>query len=130
MSYLPNLLSPAMGTTMPHSESCRIHPTAIISPAAVLADDVEVGPLVIIEGPVCIGSGSVLRPRAHLCGPLTMGSNNIVYGGAILGECPQHLHYQGEQTSLEIGNGNIFREYVTVHRGTSHTGLTRIGNNN
>jgi UDP-N-acetylglucosamine acyltransferase len=108
----------------------RIHPTAIISPEAILADDVEVGAYALIEGAVRIGPGCVLRPRAHLCGPLTMGCNNIVFSGAILGERPQHLKYNDEATSLEIGDGNIFREYVTIHRGTTQSWKTCIGNYN
>ena len=95
---------------MTSAQSGRIHPTAIISPEAILADDVEVGPYVVIEGPVRIGAGCVLRPRAQLCGPLTLGRQNIVFSGAILGERPQHLKYNDEPTSLEIGDGNIFRE--------------------
>jgi UDP-N-acetylglucosamine acyltransferase len=108
----------------------RIHPTAVMAPEAVLADDVQVGPYVIIEGAVHIGPGCILRPHAHLCGPLTMGCRNVVFSGAVLGERPQHLHYKDEPTSLEIGDDNIFREHVTVHRGTAHTGKTRIGSRN
>jgi UDP-N-acetylglucosamine acyltransferase len=115
---------------MANGQSGRIHPTAIISADAELADDVEVGPYGVIEGKVRIGSGCVLRPYVHLCGPLVMGRNNHIYTGAVLGERPQHLHYQNEPTSLEIGDDNIFREGVTVHRGTTQSWVTKIGNNN
>jgi UDP-N-acetylglucosamine acyltransferase len=115
---------------MTYSLSMRIHPTAIISSEAELADDVQVGPYVVIEGPVRIGPGCVLRPHVHLCGPLSMGRDNSVYTGAVLGERPQHLHYKDEPTRLEIGDGNVFREHVTVHRGTSHSWTTVIGNHN
>jgi UDP-N-acetylglucosamine acyltransferase len=108
----------------------RIHPTAVIAPEAELADDVEVGPYVVIEGRVRIGAGCILRPYAHLCGPLTLGRGNMVFTGAVLGERPQHLHYKDEPTHLEIGEANIFREHVTVHRGTAHTGKTQIGSRN
>jgi UDP-N-acetylglucosamine acyltransferase len=110
--------------------SCRIHPTALVSPEAELAAAVEVGPFVIIEGQVRIGPGCVLRPRAHLIGPLTMGRDNQVYSNAVLGERPQHFQYQDEPTGVAIGDGNTFRENVTVHRGTMHSGTTRIGNGN
>lgn len=113
---------------MPHAP--RIHPTAVIDPAAELALDVQVGPYVVIEGSVRIGPGCVLRPYAHLCGPLTMGRGNRVYSGAVLGERPQHLKYNDESTRLEIGDENTFREHVTVHRGTTQSLLTRIGSNN
>jgi UDP-N-acetylglucosamine acyltransferase len=108
----------------------RIHPTAVIAPEAELATDVEVGPYVVIEGRVRIGSGCILRPYAHLCGPLTVGRGNVVFSGAVLGERPQHLQYKGEPTDLEIGDANIFREHVTVHRGTTYSGRTQIGSRN
>jgi len=108
----------------------RIHPTAVIAPEAELAADVQVGPYVVIEGRVQIGPGCVLRPQAHLCGPLTMGRGNVVFTGAVLGERPQHLHYKDEPTSLDIGDDNVFREHVTIHRGTAHTGTTQTGSPN
>lgn len=112
------------------AHSARIHPTAVISPEAEIADDVEVGPFVVIEGAVRIGQGCMLRPHAILCGPLVMGRNNTVFPNAVLGEKPQHLKYNGEPTSVEIGDGNIFREGVTVHRGTTQSWTTRIGSHN
>jgi UDP-N-acetylglucosamine acyltransferase len=108
----------------------RIHPTAVIAPEAELADDVVVGPYVIIEGAVRIGSGCTLRPQVHLVGPLTMGRGNCVYTGAVLGERPQHLKYTSDPTGVEIGDGNIFREHVTIHGGTTAGKPTRIGNQN
>lgn len=108
----------------------RIHATALISPDARLADDVQIGPFVVIEGDVEIGPGSVLRSGVHLIGPLKMGANNTVYSHAILGEDPQHLQYQGESTSVEIGDNNVIREFVTIHRATKQARTTRIGNNN
>lgn len=115
---------------MPIAQSARIHPSAIIAPEADLGEDVQVGPYVVIEGEVRIGAGCVLRPGAHLIGPLTMGCHNSVFGGAVLGEQPQHLRYAGEPTRLVIGDHNIIREHVTIHRGTSHSWETRIGNHN
>jgi UDP-N-acetylglucosamine acyltransferase len=115
---------------MANAQFPRIHPTAIISDEAELADDVQVGAFCLIEGKVRIGPGCVLRPHVQMCGPLTMGSGNHVFTGAVLGESPQHMKYNGEPASVEIGNDNIFREYVTVHRGTTHSWVTRIGNGN
>lgn len=108
----------------------RIHPTALISPAAEIAPDVEVGAFAIIEGPVQIAEGCRIHARAHVIGPLSLGENNEVFPNAILGGRPQHLGYKGEPTSVEIGHNNVFRENVTVHRGTTHSWVTRIGNNN
>jgi UDP-N-acetylglucosamine acyltransferase len=102
----------------------------MIAADAELADDVIVGPYTVIEGKVQVGPGSVLRPHVHLIGPLTMGRNNLVCTGAVLGERPQHLKYNDEPTATDIGDDNVFREHVTVHRGTSHSWRTRIGNRN
>ena len=108
-----------------------IHPTAVIDPDAQLADDVQVGPYAIIEGPVEIGPGCVIEAHACLNGPLVMGSNNFVGYGAVLGKSPQHRGYNGESTSVRIGDRNVFREFVTVHRGTLQgTGVTEIGDDN
>jgi UDP-N-acetylglucosamine acyltransferase len=115
---------------MPIAQSAHVHPTAVIDPRAELGDDVEVGPYVVIDGPVKVGPGCVLRCSAHLIGPLTMGSYNTVHSFAVLGDDPQHLKYAGEPTSLQIGDHNIFREHVTIHRAATAGAATRIGNSN
>lgn len=84
----------------------------------------------VIEDGVELGRGCVVRPFAHLVGPLVMGENNQVYTGAVLGERPQHLGYRGEPTLLEIGDENVFHEHVTVHRGTTQRDVTRIASRN
>jgi UDP-N-acetylglucosamine acyltransferase len=110
--------------------SCRVHPTAVISPQARLGDNVEVGAFAVIDGPVVVGDDCVIRPGAYLFGPMTLGEGNDVYTGAILGEQPQHLKYNGEPTTLEIGDHNIFREHVTIHRGTTYSMRTVVGSHN
>lgn len=108
-----------------------IHPTAVVDPQAELAPDVQVGPYSVIEGHVQIGAGSVIESHACLCGPMVLGSNNFVGHGAVLGKSPQHRGYRGEATCLHIGNGNVIREHVTIHRGTAQGGgLTWVGHNN
>jgi UDP-N-acetylglucosamine acyltransferase len=107
----------------------RIHPSAIIDPAARLADDVAIGPYVVIEGAVTLGPGCVVRPHAHLIGPLTLGQKNLVGSSAVIGERAQHLRYDGPNMGVTIGDDNVFREHVTVHSGTSEHG-TRIGHRN
>jgi UDP-N-acetylglucosamine acyltransferase len=108
-----------------------IHPTAIIDPEAELAPGVQVGPYAIIEGPVQVGPGCVIEGHACLTGPLTMGRDNFVGHGAVLGKSPQHKGYRGEPTSLRIGHGNTFREHVTIHRGTEQGGgETWVGDGN
>ena len=115
---------------MSFPSSCRIHPSAVIAPEVQLGENVEVGALAVIDGPVTIGDDCIIRPGAYLFGPITLGAGNWVYSGAILGERPQHLHYRNEPTTLEIGDRNIFREHVTIHRGTTYSMKTIIGNDN
>jgi len=108
-----------------------IHPTAVIGSEAELAPDVQVGPYAIIEGTVRAGAGCVIEGHACLSGHIVMGCDNFVGHGAVLGKNPQHKGYSGEATSLRIGNGNVFREHVTIHRGTVEGGgQTFIGDNN
>jgi UDP-N-acetylglucosamine acyltransferase len=112
-------------------DSELIHPTAIIDPDAVIADDVQVGPYAIIEGPVQIGSGCIIEAHSSLSGPLVMGKNNLVGHGAVLGKSPQHRGYRDEPTGVEVGDNNVFREFVTVHRGTVQgNGVTTVGDRN
>jgi UDP-N-acetylglucosamine acyltransferase len=111
--------------------SVSIHPTAVIDPQAQVAAGVQIGPYAVIEGPVEIGPGCVIGAHACLCGPLVMGRDNFVGHSAVLGASPQHRDYRGEPTSLRIGEGNVFREFVTIHRGTPQgKGITCIGNRN
>jgi len=108
-----------------------IHPTAVIGLEAALADDVLVGPYAIIEEPVTVGPGTIIEGPACLSGPLAIGRDNLVGHGAVLGKGPQHRGYRGEATSVVIGDNNVFREHVTVHRGTPGGGCeTRIGDRN
>ncbi len=106
-----------------------IHPTAIIAPKAELAEDVTVGAYSIIGPDVSIGSATVVGPHIVIDGKTTIGENNRIYPFVSLGLCPQDVTYAGEDTRVIIGNNNIIRENVTIHRGTSRgKGITRIGN--
>ena len=108
-----------------------IDPRAVIDPAAQIAADVEVGPFAVIGANVTIGPGCRVGPHAVVLGPTQLGRNNQVFQFASLGDAPQDKKYKGEPTRLEIGDGNTFREYCTVNRGTAHDiGVTRIGNDN
>ena len=108
-----------------------IHPTAIVHSAAQLADDATVGPYAIIDQHVRIGPGSVIGAHAYITGWTTIGPNNKVHHGAVLGHEPQDLSYDGSETQLIVGAGNVFREYVTIHRGaTKGDRTTLIGNQN
>lgn len=108
-----------------------IHPTAVIDPSAELADDVSVGPYAVIGPNVKIDSGTWIGPHAVVNGPSTIGKNNKIFQFASVGEGPQDKKYAGEQTQLILGDNNVVRECVTLHRGTiQDEGITRIGNDN
>jgi UDP-N-acetylglucosamine acyltransferase len=107
----------------------RIHPTAIVSKNAELAPDVEVGAYAIIGENCTIPSGCVIAPRATLERNVLLGQNVKVGVGTILGGPPQDLKYAGEETTVEIGDGTVIREYTTINRGTAHSFKTTVGRN-
>ena len=116
---------------MPLTTSELIHPSAVIDPEAEIAQDVRIGPYAVIEGSVRIGPGCTIESHACLSGPMSLGADNFVGHGAVLGKAPQHRSYRGEPTTLLVGQGNVFREFVTVHRGTVQgNGETRVGDRN
>lgn len=109
----------------------RIHSTAIIAPGAVIADDVQVGAYSIIGDHVSLGTGTIVGPHCVIDGHTTIGKNNHFYRFCSIGGMPQDKKYAGEPTRLEIGDGNMVREYVTINTGTAQdVGVTRIGNDN
>ena len=101
---------------MTHPAMRRIHPTAIVSPTADLAEDVEVGPYAIIDGPVRIGAGTTVLPHTHVQGRTTVGRGCRLGPGAYVGLPPQHLKADPDAGSLVIGDGVVVRETATVHR--------------
>jgi UDP-N-acetylglucosamine acyltransferase len=109
----------------------EIDSTAIVSPNALLASDVVVGAYAVIGPNVTIGSGCVVGPFTRVEGPTAIGDRNNFYGHASIGGPPQDLKYKGEHTELAIGNDNVFREFVTINRGTTGGGgKTTIGSEN
>ncbi len=109
----------------------RIHPTAIVDGGAVLAVDVEVGAYALIGAEVTVGAGTSVGPFSRIEGPAVVGERNRFFGHASIGGPPQDLKFQGEKTRLEIGNDNVFREFVTINRGTAGGGgITTIGSHN
>ena len=108
-----------------------MHPTAVIDPAAKLADDVMVGAYTVIGAEVEIGAGTVIGPHCSIGGPTKIGRDNRIHGHAAIGGDPQDKKFQGERVALEIGDGNHIREFVTLNRGTGDGGgITRIGDDN
>ena len=108
-----------------------IHPTAIVDEAAKLATDCTVGPYSIIGPEVEVGEGTWIGPHVVINGPTKIGANNRIFQFSSIGEDPQDLKYDGERSTLEIGDNNVIREFVTMNRGTDGGGgSTRVGSNN
>ncbi|MGC8551944.1 MAG: acyl-ACP--UDP-N-acetylglucosamine O-acyltransferase [Phycisphaerae bacterium] len=105
-----------------------IHPTAIVDSQARIDASTHIGPYAVIEGAVTVGPDCVISSHAKLIGPLVMGRNNKIHSFASLGDAPQDLKHKGQPSDLHIGDDNVFRESVTVHRGTN--GRTVIGSKN
>jgi UDP-N-acetylglucosamine acyltransferase len=104
--------------------------SAHIAPNVELAPDVEIGPGVTIEGPSRIGAGTRILAHAYIGPYTTIGENNLIGFGAIVGYDPQDYAFTGEESYTIIGDHNLIREYVTIHRGTKPGSATRVGNHN
>lgn len=107
-----------------------IHPTAVVSADATVEQSATIGPYVVIDGPVRIGAETRVLAHAVLRGATEIGARNVIHPGVVLGGEPQDLAFDGAETFLRIGDDNVFREYVTVHRGTTSGSTTVIGNDN
>ncbi len=107
-----------------------IHATAIIHPRAELDATVQVGPYAVIDADVVLGAGCVVGPHVHLTGKLRAGAGNRFHTGCVIGDAPQDLKYTGAPTGLRIGDHNVFREHVTVHRSNKLDEDTIIGSHN
>src|ERR1035437_5721258 len=107
-----------------------IDPTARINPTASIADDAEIGPSVTVGARAVIGSGTKVMANAVVGPWTTIGRNNTIHFGAVVGHDPQDFSYNGEESYAVIGDGNIIREYATIHRGNRVGTTTVIGNGN
>jgi UDP-N-acetylglucosamine acyltransferase len=108
-----------------------IHPTAIVDPAARIAETAEIGPYSIIGPEVEIGPGTRLMAHVYVEGPTWIGEDNIFFPYSTVGVASQDLKYKGERAETRIGHRNRIREFVTIHRGTQGGGLvTSIGDDN
>lgn len=109
----------------------RVHPLALVEPGAELGAGVEVGPFCHVHAGARIGDRSRLLSHVVVGSHTTLGSDNQVHSGAVLGGPPQDKTFKGEPTTLTVGNGNVVREYVTVNRGTvKGGGKTIVGDKN
>jgi UDP-N-acetylglucosamine acyltransferase len=105
-----------------------IHPLAVVSPHAELGSNVRVGPFCVVEAGVVIGDGCHLAGRVTVKSGTAVGRDNLVLEGTVLGGMPQHIHMPEHPGTVEIGEGNVFRENTTVHRALQAGHVTRIGN--
>jgi len=111
--------------------AAKIHAQAIVSPEAKIGAGVEVGAFAVVGAGVEFGEGCVLHPHAVVNGPSKFGAKNVFHSFCVIGGDPQDYTFGGERVGLEAGDGNTYREYVTISRGTAKGGgITRIGNNN
>jgi UDP-N-acetylglucosamine acyltransferase len=107
-----------------------IHPNAIVSDQAEIAEGAVIGPFCVVEGNARIGAGTVLKSNVFIGEDTIIGENNLIYHGASLGAISQDLKYEGGPTFLIVGNHNIIREYVTINKGTAINSKTTMGNSN
>lgn len=107
-----------------------IHPTAVIHRKAQIDASVLIGPYAVIDEAVSLGAGCVIGPHVHITGQTTMGTHNRIHAGCVIGDAPQDQKYTGAPTRLCIGDHNVFREHVTVHRSNSMEEDTVIGHHN
>ncbi|MGH8022769.1 MAG: acyl-ACP--UDP-N-acetylglucosamine O-acyltransferase [Limisphaerales bacterium] len=107
-----------------------IHATAVIHETAKLHGTVSVGPCAVIDEGVELGANCVVGPHVFLTGLAKIGAGNTFHAGCVIGDAPQDLKYNNEPTRLRIGDNNVFREHVTVHRSTKTAEETVIGSRN
>ncbi len=104
-----------------------IHPLAVVSPHAELGSNVRIGPFCVVEAGVVLGDGCHLAGRVTVKSGTVLGRDNLVLEGTVIGGMPQHIHMPEHPGTTEIGDSNVFRENVTVHRALAAGHVTRIG---
>ncbi|MDD3952931.1 MAG: acyl-ACP--UDP-N-acetylglucosamine O-acyltransferase [Lentisphaeria bacterium] len=107
--------------------SCKIDSRAAVAEGVKIGQDVEIGPFAVIDSNVEIGDGCKIGPHVFLTGNTRIGKGTVIHTGAIIGDEPQDIHYNGEKSFTVIGEGCTIREYVTIHRGTEEDSYTRVG---
>jgi UDP-N-acetylglucosamine acyltransferase len=118
------------GSEIRSGRSVKIHPTSIVDPGAEIDEGVEIGPFCCVAGTVKIGAGTVLGPRVTVEGHTTIGKDNEIFTGAVVGSMTQDKKFDGGISYLRIGDRNKIREYVTINPGTKDGTETVIGNDN
>jgi UDP-N-acetylglucosamine acyltransferase len=108
----------------------QIHPSAVIGEKVELASGVEIGPFCVLDGTIRIGARTRLIAHATILGDTDLGEDNVLHPNVVIGDEPQDLAYSGGARRVRIGNGNVFREGVTIHRGSEHGDVTIVGDKN
>jgi UDP-N-acetylglucosamine acyltransferase len=107
-----------------------IHPSALIDPRSEIHPQADVGPFVVVDGAVKVGPRTRVGAHATLLGSTEIGADNVIHAGAVVGDTPQDLGFPGAESYLRIGDRNVIREHVQIHRGTKPGSATVIGNDN
>lgn len=105
----------------------NIHSTAVVSSNAIIAENVQVGPYAVIEDQVEIDSGTTIGPHSVVHSYTRLGKHNRIHSHVVLGDAPQDISYNEQETWLEIGGDNVIREFCSIHRSTSAERATRVG---
>ncbi len=108
----------------------KIHKYACIGENVIIGENVEIGPFTYIDGYVKIGDNTKIGSNVYITGWTDIGKNNEIHTGSVIGNTPQDVKFKNEKSFVIIGDNNIIREYVTIHRGTGENTKTIIGNNN
>ena len=116
-----------MSTT---SSAARVHPSAVIGAEVELAEGVQIGPFCLLDGRIRIGPGSRLIGHVTVLGDTEIGQGNVLHPNVVVGDEPQDVGYQGGPRRVRIGDRNVLREGVTIHRGSEHGDVTIVGDDN
>src|ERR1700680_1300098 len=108
----------------------RVHPSAVVGSQVVLGAGVEVGPFCMLDGSIRIGAGTRLIGHVTILGDTQLGEHNVLHPNVVIGDEPQDLTYTGAPRAVRIGDRNVFREGVTVHRGSERGEVTIVGDDN
>ena len=107
-----------------------VHPSAVLRGEIELGEGVEIGPFCLLDGRIRIGPRTRLIGHVTILGDTTLGADNVIHPNAVIGDEPQDIAYKGGPRRVEIGDRNVFREGVTIHRGSEHGEVTVIGDSN
>src|SRR5215470_13397188 len=107
-----------------------IHPTALVDARAQIHPSADIGPYVIVDGPVTVGAGTRVLAHAVLGGHTVIGRDNVIHMSAVIGHAPQDIGYKDAPTGLRIGDRNIIREHAEIHRATTVERPTTLGDDN